>query len=318
MDYIYILGNKILQEDLNKNILSKIFISYRNNFQKINNSSHTNDIGWGCTIRSGQMLIANCLFIHHFGKDFNLINSDKLPEQYIDIISLFIDNYIAKFSLHNIVSGPIKTCIEPGIWYGPGTISYILVNLVNYHKYYKDFSTILCEERVLFYHEVIETLQNKNGILILLPMRLGLNSISELYCEQLISLLKINQFIGMVGGKGSSSFYFLGIDEDDNLIYLDPHKIQEYNLEENITSTYHTSNYGKMNIKSLNTTLSIGFYCKNLDDFGELTSSIKSITSLTKPLIIIDQEIDYKIKKNSQYDYSSNNNKTDDDEWELL
>ena len=88
----YILGIKTDIESIKELILSKIYISYRRNFQYIKGTKFDNDIGWGCTIRCGQMLFANAFLIHQLGKEFNLIKNGKLPDKYINIISMFIDN----------------------------------------------------------------------------------------------------------------------------------------------------------------------------------------------------------------------------------
>ena len=53
--------------------------------------------------------------------------------------------------------------------------------------------------------------------------RLGLDNINLDYLPTLSSLLKLPNFVGMLGGKSSSAHYFVGII-NDYLIYLDPHK----------------------------------------------------------------------------------------------
>ena len=44
--------------------------------------------------------------------------------------------------------------------------------------------------------------------------------------------MKFPQFVGLIGGKPNLAFYFVGIQEPDNLIFLDPHivinKIENY------------------------------------------------------------------------------------------
>jgi len=47
---------------------SRPYFSYRADFPRIPNSPFTCDAGWGCTHRSGQMLLAQALFVHYLGR----------------------------------------------------------------------------------------------------------------------------------------------------------------------------------------------------------------------------------------------------------
>jgi len=44
---------------------SLIWFSYRSDFPPIEPTTYTSDVGWGCTLRTAQMLLANG-FLHHF------------------------------------------------------------------------------------------------------------------------------------------------------------------------------------------------------------------------------------------------------------
>ena len=49
---------------------SRVWITYRRGFPHIGGSTYTTDAGWGCTLRSGQMLLANSLQTHFFGRQW--------------------------------------------------------------------------------------------------------------------------------------------------------------------------------------------------------------------------------------------------------
>ena len=44
---------------------SLLWFSYRSDFPAIGDTGYTSDVGWGCTLRTAQMLLANA-FMHHF------------------------------------------------------------------------------------------------------------------------------------------------------------------------------------------------------------------------------------------------------------
>lgn len=53
-----------------------------------------------------------------------------------------------------------------------------------------------------------------------------LQQVNERYIPQLQQVLTWPQSIGIVGGRPSSSLYFVGC-QDDQVMYLDPHQAQQ-------------------------------------------------------------------------------------------
>ena len=63
------------------------------------------------------------------------------------------------------------------------------------------------------------------SVLILVPLRLGLNELDMIYEEHLKEALKLPQTVGIIGGSPRHAVYILGF-QDDSFIDLDPHFIQ--------------------------------------------------------------------------------------------
>lgn len=69
---VYILGKEIdFNGDisvLNKIASKLLWFSYRSNFPQILQTNITSDSGWGCTIRTAQMVFGNIMMVHKHGK----------------------------------------------------------------------------------------------------------------------------------------------------------------------------------------------------------------------------------------------------------
>jgi len=75
--------------------------------------------------------------------------------------------------------------------------------------------------------DVVAASQNwSRPVLILLNLRLGIEGINPIYHPSLRTIFTFPQSVGIAGGRPSSSYYFVGY-QDDSLFYIDPHHTKE-------------------------------------------------------------------------------------------
>ena len=128
---ITIFSKTYTQDIMNKLIYSIgkiIYLSYKKNFPSIinkkKNKTYTNDSGWGCMIRCGQMILSRAIYKYYKNFKFDsfeaLIQTSKyfldkpllfeeFPEEFFHMISIFLKNN----DTHNIEFDKLKGSFSP-------------------------------------------------------------------------------------------------------------------------------------------------------------------------------------------------------------
>ena len=123
------------------------------------------------------------------------------------------------------------------------------------------------------------------SLLILVPLRLGLNELDLIYEPYLKEALKLSQTVGIIGGSPRHAVYILGF-QDESFIDLDPHFSQTtvnvledsfdlsvgkwITLIENDSfplQSYSCSSPKKLTAKKMDPSCTLGFYCRDKADF---------------------------------------------------
>lgn len=250
--------------DFIRDFNSRIWVTYRRGFEAIGDSSFTSDAGWGCTIRSGQMLLAQALMTHFFQRAWRRETEAVLSPQVKQVLSWFGDAHDDKnpFGIHHFIESGRAIGVEEGHWLGPYIFCRTVAGMVNAnapggmvaHVVAGDASPaggsggapVLCKCEVRDFclgfsthgtprlgFEMEPTVRDSGSgsgswspVLLLVPLVLGLGEkINERYIPLLAKVLTFPQSVGIVGGRPGSSLYFVGC-QDENVFFLDPHTVQ--------------------------------------------------------------------------------------------
>ncbi|KAL2911351.1 Cysteine protease atg4 [Polyrhizophydium stewartii] len=281
---------------------SRLWITYRRGFPPIKPSSFTSDSGWGCMLRSGQMLLANALLFHLLGRDWRIADkSEGSWLAYTQIVSRFLDVNASPFSIHRIAILGKQFDKEIGEWFGPSTISQVLRVLVNDDPW-SSMRVHVANDGVVYKNE-IRTLLAKTredgkptSVLLLIPLRLGVDTMNPVYYPAIKHCFGISHCVGIAGGRPNSSLFFLGNDQD-NLIYLDPHYLRpcveprdlsSYKMEDLLS--YHCETVRLLPIASMDPSLVIGFYCRDAGEFDSLCTAISGLAEGQTPLFSVEED----------------------------
>ena len=232
------------------------------------------DAGWGCMLRSAQMLLTHALRVHFKSNEWrppdiidaswSTVRKDALVRSIMTWFADFPSRRQSVYSVHNMcAAGMNKYEVLPGEWYGPGTACYILRDLVALHQQQQPPATIqlfrvhVSSEGTLYkdtiyelmtkdtgntqrrkQKEVLEKEQQKQtqhqqkqtrdnvhpldpdvilrdvnkvvdvedlewdtSLLLLIPLRLGLDELNEEYTRGIAEIFGLPQSVGILGGR---------------------------------------------------------------------------------------------------------------------
>uniref|UniRef100_H3CG07 Cysteine protease n=1 Tax=Tetraodon nigroviridis TaxID=99883 RepID=H3CG07_TETNG len=333
LGHSYLLNSEDEVERFRLAFVSRIWLTYRKDFPPLEGSTLTTDCGWGCMLRSGQMLLAQGLLVHlmHRGwiwpdaqslTDVDLevsrphsparvggatkCGQKKRPESAQDrqaepkhrrLVCWFGDQPSAPFGIHQLVEIGRSAGKKAGDWYGPAIVAHILRKAVARTSAVHNLVVYVAQDCTVYKEDVMHLCdlslsqtpsdpahQSWQSVIILVPVRLGGESLNPSYIECVKNILKLDCCIGIIGGKPKHSLYFIGF-QDEQLLYLDPHYCQpvvdvsqvNFSLE-----SFHCNSPKKMPFSRMDPSCTIGFYAKSKKDFESLCSAVSVALTLSK------------------------------------
>ena len=316
---------------------SMFLFTYRCDFPEIKPYGITTDAGWGCMIRSAQMLLAQTLRMHYKSRDWRppLSLAQRRQDPFmISMLTWFADYPSRKenvYSLHNMVAAGIQYDKLPREWYGPQSACYVIRDLVDAHALQqpsgRGFRVHVAQQGAV-YRDTIQTLMTRDNkarldletakkhkenpqahpldldweeeliesvgelewdtsLLLLVPLRLGLDSFNENYLEAVAHTFSFPQSVGILGGRERGARWFYGASSDGKKVFgLDPHTVQTaprrrtakvngvastvVDLTDDYMRSCHTTHPEVFSFLKTDPSIAMGFYCKTQDDLEDL------------------------------------------------
>lgn len=378
-----------MQQLLLEDFSSKFWFTYRRDFPPLGPPVLSSDVGWGCTIRSGQMMMAEALARCWWGRTTQLYNTHSTPQaaaasfdqaaagsssqeessaaaaagqaadaetsaqrrgvvpDELPLLRLFLDQPgpSAPFSIHNICRAGAHHGVVPGQWLGPWVLCKALAAAAADYQQQQQQPLglqvhVACDpgggapalqldrlKQLLAGHhsssaaddggreaaasqagggssssaagssadagqqQARQQAQQQPGLLLLVPLTLGVGRVDERYLPQLAAVLTFPQSVGIVGGRPGASLYFLGA-QGSAVLYLDPHEVQEVVALPEGAASYHCSTPRLMPLTSIDPSLAIGFYCSSAGELDDLSSRLQQLASGAggAPLMTVDTD----------------------------
>ncbi|XP_055366783.1 cysteine protease atg4da-like isoform X2 [Betta splendens] len=298
---------------------SLLWLTYRRGFAPLVGCALTTDSGWGCVLRTGQMLLARGLMLHllppdwtwsvchHVVKDDMDLESLKegrkklhralslgsLPSRPMEathrrVVSWFTDTPEAPFGIHQLVDLGRSSGKKAGDWYGPSVVAHIIRKAVAASAALPNLVVYVAQDCTVYLEDVRRLCQGPSpeswkSVIILVPVRLGGQDLNASYITCVKNLLALKCCIGIIGGKPKHSLFFVGF-QGDHLLYLDPHYCQPTvdTAKGNFPlESFHCKYPRKMSFSRMDPSCTIGFYARSQMDFKSLCTAVSE--SLSSP-----------------------------------
>ncbi|KAJ8264000.1 hypothetical protein GJAV_G00143960 [Gymnothorax javanicus] len=351
LGHSFVLNNEDEVERFRLAFVSRLWMTYRREFPQLEGSTLTTDCGWGCMLRSGQMLLAQGLLMHLLPQGWTWLDAQQLTDVDIELLkprspsraggvpvpsfpsarapnsatrgrsnmgggglkrgprmapdtdathrrvaAWFGDHPQAPFGVHQLVELGKSSGKKAGDWYGPSIVSHILRKAVSKTSELHNLAVYVAQDCTVYKQDVLrlcdpsltedssESDPSWKSVILLVPVRLGGESLNPAYIDCVKNILRLECCIGIIGGKPKHSLFFVGF-QDEQLLYLDPHYCQavvDVTQEGFPLESFHCSSPRKMNFSRMDPSCTIGFYAKSQKDFESLCSAVSGALSSSK------------------------------------
>uniref|UniRef100_A0A673IFA7 Cysteine protease n=1 Tax=Sinocyclocheilus rhinocerous TaxID=307959 RepID=A0A673IFA7_9TELE len=284
-----------------KDFTSRVWLTYREEFPGLPGSTLTSDCGRGCTLRAGQMILAQALLLHILGRDWTWSETwtSSAARRLVATVEASIQGERAQVTQQPLCAAQggaeeadsyLQEAYHRTIvsWFGDGPSAQLgihrLVKLgMTSGKRAGDWYGPAVVAHILRHCDPqglnSEAASDSRAVIILIPVRLGGEKINPEYLSFVKSILSLEYCIGIIGGKPKQAYYFVGF-QDDSLIYMDPHYCQSFvdvSTSDFPLQSFHCPSPKKMPFSKMDPSCTIGFYSKNVEHYERISTELSKI-----------------------------------------
>lgn len=240
------------------------------------------DIGWGCLLRAGQMLLFNMLFfkIITVKQCHSFVNRKNISETLL--ANFFSDKKEKIFSFPKILDIGVKKFnknIEE-FWNAKEFFVCVKESLqeensqLNLCELIIDMDMFISDDGGFVLEDCLSSIEANKSVLLIFNLNIGNSKNRCRLCKDLISLLRLPFFAGGICGKNDEAYFLFG-EQEESLLYLDPHKVQEGVYRKTFAVNY----FHKISLKDINPSITLSFVANTIEDLTELKTQIEDICS---------------------------------------
>lgn len=283
IDYpCHMLGGTVARnkEELNDLLSTILLLTYRCYFRALPRSNVTSDKGWGCLIRTSQMLLARALRLHGACE-----------------LSWFMDVENSPLSIHHIVkiARDQRQNFEAGFWspsQGCEAIRRVVQEMSRStfpSLKVRRIEPLTAVSGCVNLKDVQDRMINCQGsLLLLVPIRaVAHRCITQSIFLAMAQLLQLKQCCGIVGGVPNRSYYIIGV-EGERFIYLDPHTTQPAYTSDQTLGHYfeRASTLPAVSWKRIDSSILLGFYIRDQDDWLDFVYGLEESRKMSSEQLI--------------------------------
>lgn len=222
---------------VNSEVAKVSYFTYRNRFPQLLGGRLDHDAGWGCMIRTGQMMLSEVLkriFLLKVMREQAAGAGQAVDEARTErfVRNMFMDLAEAPFGVHAMAQEGVKHSIPLGTWLTPTAICRVVRELVVRQQFIStELTVVLGLDGGISHRDISDALFLGGAVLALIPIMAGLKCVGQSYQTPILKCLEMPNTVGIVGGKPQRSLYFIG-HQGENVFYLDPHVVQPAFVED--------------------------------------------------------------------------------------